>query len=433
MQEDFLHYIWKHKKMALSQLKTTQDEAVLITSVGQHNFNSGPDFFNAQLQIAEQRWAGNVEIHVKSSDWFLHNHEQDPMYDNVILHVVWEHDTEVFRKDNTIIPTLQLKDVVNEDVLKTYNKLFDKKGKWINCENDFALVDDFVLDHWLERLYLERLERKSTTIDVLLKETKNDWEAVLFIMLAKNFGLKVNGESFYSVAKSVDFSVVRKTQPNQQTLEALLFGQSGLLDVDIEDAYFVTLQKEYHFLKQKFNLNNHTVIKPDFFRLRPPNFPTVRLSQLANLYNCCQNLFSKIIALNTLEDFYKVFNVAASTYWNTHYTFGKTSKASSKKLSKSFIDLLLINTILPIKFCYAKQNGTDAEVVNIALKMASEKNSIIGAFDALKKVSKSALQSQALIQLKTGYCDKNSCLQCAIGNHLLSKNHNNKTFKLINF
>ncbi|HEX9601380.1 MAG TPA: DUF2851 family protein, partial [Mariniflexile sp.] len=370
MQEDFLHYIWKHKKMDLNTLKTTQGEVVSVTSVGQHNFNSGPDFFNAQLKIGNQLWAGNVEIHVKASDWFLHNHEQDKAYDNVILHVVWEHDTEVFRSDNTTIPTLQLKEFTSKDVLNNYEKLFSKNGKWINCENDFASVDGFVLSNWLERLYFERLERKSETIQNLLKETKNDWEAVFFIMLAKNFGLKVNGESFYSIAKAIDFSVVRKSQANQQTLEALLFGQAGLLEQDVENAYYLELVDAYQFLKHKFKLENNAVLPLQFFRLRPPNFPTIRLSQLASLYYEHKTLFSNVIEAENLEDFYKLFKVSAASFWNSHYTFQKTSKTSSKKLTKSFIDLLLINTVLPIKFCYAKEKGQ--EVDSIILKIASD-------------------------------------------------------------
>jgi hypothetical protein len=422
MQEDFLHYIWKHKKFQVNDLKTTTRGSVVINSVGQHNFNSGPDFFNAQLSIGSQLWAGNVEIHVKSSDWFLHNHEQDKAYDNVILHVVWEHDIEVFRKDNTAIPTLQLKDFTSKDILNNYEKLFSKNGKWINCENDFASVDDFVLSNWLELLYFERLERKSETIQVLLKDTKNDWEAVFFKLLAKNFGLKVNGESFFSLAQSIDFSIVRKTLSNQQTLEALLMGQAGLLEQELEVAYYLDLVKEYQFLKQKFKLKNNQVLPLQFFRLRPPNFPTIRLSQLASLYHVHQNLFSKVIEINNLEDFYQLFSVLTAPFWNTHYTFQKESKASTKTLTKSFIDLLLINTILPIKFCYAKQKGeeVDAAILEIAHQITSEKNSIIDAFNALKEVSKSSLHSQALIQLKSEYCYKNKCLQCAIGSKLIS-------------
>jgi len=423
MQEDFLHYIWKHKKFRFNNLETTTGESIVVTSVGQHNFNSGPDFFNAKIKVGDQLWAGNVEIHIKSSDWFLHSHEQDKAYDNVILHVVWEDDTEVFRKDNTPIPTLQLKDVVDVIMLNNYEKLFAKQNKWINCENDFPSTDDFVLTNWLERLYLERLERKSETINTLLVASKNDWESVFFKMLTKNFGLKVNGESFFSLGQSIDFSIIRKTQSNPHVLEAFLFGQAGLLKQDIENAYYLDLKNEYKFLKQKFGLQNNQVLPLQFFRLRPSNFPTIRLSQLANLYNKHQNLFSKVIELNEVEDFYELFKVSTSDFWKTHYTFQKTSKTSIKTLSKSFVDLLLINTILPIKFCYAKQKGVeiDSEIIKIATAITSEKNNIISAFNNLKKVSKSSLDSQALIQLKTEYCDKNNCLKCAVGNQFLNR------------
>jgi len=423
MQEDFLHYIWKHKKFRFNNLETTTGESIVVTSVGQHNFNSGPDFFNAKIKVGDQLWAGNLEIHIKSSDWFLHSHEQDKAYDNVVLHVVWEDDTEVFRKDNTPIPTLQLKDVVDVTMLNNYEKLFAKQNKWINCENDFPSTDDFVLTNWLERLYLERLERKSETINTLLVASKNDWESVFFKMLTKNFGLKVNGESFFSLGQSIDFSIIRKTQSNPHVLEAFLFGQAGLLKQDIENAYYLDLKNEYKFLKQKFGLQNNQVLPLQFFRLRPSNFPTIRLSQLANLYNKHQNLFSKVIELNEVEDFYELFKVSTSDFWETHYTFQKTSKTSIKKLSKSFVDLLLINTILPIKFCYAKQKGVeiDSEIIKIATAITSEKNNIISAFNNLKKVSKSSLDSQALIQLKTEYCDKNNCLKCAVGNQFLNR------------
>lgn len=422
MQEDFLHYIWQFQKMNTIHLKTTQHENLQILAVGQHNLNSGPDFFNAQLKIGNQIWAGNVEIHIKSSDWFVHNHEQDQAYDTVILHVVYEHDTEIFRKDNTAIPTLELKSIIAKDVLINYKKLFATHNKWINCENEFSETDDFVLNNWLERLYLERLERKATAIESVLKASKNDWEAVLFKLLSKNFGLKVNGEAFFNMAQSVDFSIVRKLQPKQEQLEALLFGQAGMLASDFENAYYKTLIKDYQFLKQKFQLSNRQVAPIQFFRLRPPNFPTIRLSQLAMLYHKKQNLFSKLIETHNLEDFYKLFSVSTSQFWNTHYTFEKESSSTNKRLTKTFIDLLLLNTILPIKFCYAKQQGKDIndEVFKITRAITSESNSIITAFNSLKKVSKSALESQALIQLKTEYCNKNKCLQCAIGNSLIT-------------
>ena len=423
MQEEFLHYVWQHKKFDILHSETVQNEALTIISVGQPNLNTGPDFFNAKLKIGEQLWAGNVEIHVKSSDWFVHNHEKDTNYDNVVLHVVWEHDTNVYRKDNTIIPTLELKRFTDKQLLENYTKLLSNKNKWINCETDFAEVDTFILDNWLERLYFERLERKSKTIEELLKASKQDWEAVLFKLLAKTFGLKVNGEAFFSLANSVDFSIVRKVQSKPELLEALLFGQAGILERDFQDPYYLGLVNDYQFLKQKFQLDNQHVLPLQFFRLRPPNFPTIRLSQLAILYHKHQNLFSKVIAFQSLDDFYKTFKVSTSTFWETHYTFEKQSKASIKTLTKSFMDLILINTVLPLKFCYAKHMGQQIEdqIINIASAMASEGNAIVKAFDELKKVSGSALRSQALIQLKTEYCDKNKCLQCAVGNALIIK------------
>ncbi len=423
MQEDFLHYIWQHKKFDIQQLTTVANEVVTIKSVGQHNHNSGPDFFNAQLYINQQLWAGNVEIHVKSSDWFVHSHEQDKAYDNVILHVVWEHDTDVYRKDNTIIPTLQLKDFVNANLIQNYKALFTQSNKWIYCEDDFGTIDDFTLSAWLERLFFERLQRKSNAIDTLLNTSKNAWEAVLFKMLAKNFGLKVNGDAFLSLAQSVDFSIVRKLGSNQTQLEALLFGQSALLNDDVQNAYFQNLEKEYNYLKHKFKLSNEQVLPIRFFRLRPPNFPTIRLSQLASLYYKHQNLFSKIIEAKTIDELYAVFSVSVSSFWETHYTFSKTSKASKKALSKPFIDLLLINTVIPIKFAYAKANGKfiDSEIVDITQQISAEKNTIVSAFKALKQIPNSALYSQALIQLKTEYCNKKKCLQCAVGNSLIIK------------
>jgi len=423
MQEDFLHYLWKHKKITTTNLKTTKGEKIVINNVGEHNHNAGPDFFNAQLKIENQLWAGNLEIHIKSSDWYLHNHEIDSNYDNVIIHVVWEHDTEIFRKDNTEIPTLELKHYVTQEALHNYQKLFSNTQKWINCENDFASIPEFAISNWLERLYFERLERKANDIKIVLEQSTNNWEAVLFKMLTKNFGLKVNGQAFGSIASSFDFTIIRKQQSKLLSLEALLFGQAELLQDDCQEPYFLELEKEYQFLKQKFSLSSQNVTSLQFFRLRPPNFPTVRLSQLANMYYLHQNVFSKIIETKTLEDFYKLFSVETSVFWETHYTFNKESKASKKRLTKSFIDLLLINTIIPIKFSYAKQIGKpiDNEIIQLLEQIASEKNSIVNKFNSLKKISKSALDSQALIQLKTEYCDKNKCLQCAIGNQLLNK------------
>ncbi len=423
MQENFLHYIWKYKKFNTPKLKTTTGEVVTLVKAGQHNRHSGPDFFDARMRIGGQLWAGNVEIHVKSSDWYLHSHENDPAYDNVILHVVYEDDVEVFRKDNTAIPALELKSFIDPSVLQGYQNLLHGKPKWIHCENEFADTDDFLLRNWTERLYFERLEQKAQLIAEMLKSSKNDWEAVLFRLLAKNFGLKVNGDAFLSMASSFDFPIVRKLQTDVLQLEALFLGQSGILDQPIEDPHYQMLAKAYFFLKQKFGISNFQVVKPQFFRLRPPNFPTIRLAQLAMLYHREQGLFSKVIGESSIEGFYSIFSIAPTAFWQNHYTFGKTSARTKKALTHSFIDLLAINTLLPLKFCYAKHLGQDIdeEILNIVKKIVPEKNAIVDTFFSLKKgIKMSAMESQALIQLKTVYCNKSRCLDCAIGNALLN-------------
>ncbi|WP_338731151.1 DUF2851 family protein [Mangrovimonas cancribranchiae] len=423
MQEAFLHYIWKHKKFDVLQAQTTQYESLTITSVGQHNHNSGPDFFNAQIRISEQLWAGNVEIHINSSDWFVHHHEQDKAYDNVILHVVYNHDTDIFRKDNSVLPTLELKNYISKDILSNYNNLLSTSEKWINCENEIALIEDFIIDNWLERLYFERLEDKTNVIQQLLETSNNDWEAVLFKLLAKNFGLKVNGEAFFSMSKSFDFSVVRKLSSKPDELEALFFGQSGLFNKVSEVPYFLELSSKYNFIKQKFGLSNESVLPLKFFRLRPKNFPTIRLSQLAMLYSIHQGLFFKLIEAKDKKSIYEIFKTGTLPFWETHYTFQKESKATQKNLSKSFIDLLIINTIIPLKFTYNQSVGknNNEAILKLVSQIKPEKNQVITAFSKLRPMANSALQTQALLQLKNKYCNYNKCLQCAIGNTLIAK------------
>lgn len=423
MKEDFLHYIWKHKLFNVVGLKTTKNQLIEVNNVGRQNVNTGADFFNGQLRIDNQLWAGNIEIHVKSSDWYVHGHETDKNYDNVILHVVWEHDAQVFRKDNSEIPTLELSTYIDKDLLKNYKNLFSKQQKWINCEKDIYKVDHFLFNNWIERLYFERLEQKSELILDLLKASNNDWEAVLFKLLAKNFGLKVNGEAFLNLANSFDFSILRKESGSVEKLEALLFGQAGLLLEDKQDVYYQKLQKEYDYLAKKHNLKTPQTLCVQFFRLRPNNFPTIRLAQLASLYAMHQHLFSKLNELKTIKDFYEVFNIKTSSYWYTHYNFDSLFKKSIKKLTKPFVDLLLINTIIPLRFVYQKYTGTlhEDEILQFITAIKPEKNSIIEKFKELKIDTSSALKTQSLLELKNNYCDKQGCLQCAVGTFLLKK------------
>lgn len=421
MKENLLHFIWKLKLFSFNNLCSTLGEKIQIISVGTENFNSGPDFLNSKIEINGQLWAGNVEIHLNSSDWYVHQHEIDENYDSVILHVVWNHDIDVFRKNNNPISTLELKEFVSEELLENYKELFDKRKHWINCENSINTIDSFTLKNWIERLYFERLEQKANYFQEVLNTTNNNWEATLFVLLAKNFGLKINADAFLHTVLSFNFSILRKVAHNQQQVEALLFGQAGLLGENVENEYFKQLQSDYNYLKVKFKLVSISKNEIQFFRLRPNNFPTIRLSQLASLYHKSQNLFSEIIEIEQLEAFYKVFNVSTSQFWETHYTFNKESKKSTKKLTKSFIDLLLINTIIPLKFMYLKALGaTDyTSVISLIEQLKPEKNTIISKFNELKIKSNNAFETQALLQLKNEYCSKQLCLQCAIGKELL--------------
>lgn len=422
MKEDFLHYIWQFKKFNMLDLKTVQGEPVEIINAGQYLQQAGPDFFNAQIVISGQKWAGNVEIHLKSSDWYIHRHETDPNYHNVILHVVWEHDTEVFRKDNTEIPVLELKNYTDVSILNSYNALAAAKS-WIYCEKELESIDRFVLENWKERLFFERLQRKSAPILELAKDIANDWEAALFCFLARNFGLNTNGEAFYKIAKSIPFSVIRKESFEAENLEALLFGRAGLLDADHEDLYFKNLKGRYQYLSHKYQLQPVYVDDLQFFKHRPDNFPTIRLSQLAQLYHLHQNLFSKIVQATDIQTIYDIFRVQASPYWQSHYRFDKESPKKRKALTTSFVDLLIINTIVPFRFAYGKSTGREnsEELMNLLRAISPEKNSIIDKFRQFKTPVESAYDSQSLLQLRNEYCAHKRCLQCVLGLELLKK------------
>jgi hypothetical protein len=423
MNEDFLQYVWKHKMFSKVDFKTTDNENLTILKSGLHNKNAGPDFLNAQLKIEDQIWVGNVEIHLKSSDWYLHNHEIDANYDAVILHVVWENDAVVFMKNNKPIPTLILKDAVHKGVLNNYRNLFSMPTKWIPCQNTIAIIDEFTFDNWKERLFFERLERKSGEITILLAQEKNNFEAVLFQLLAKNFGLKVNGDSFLRLVQSIDFSILQKTSFDAHQFSALLFGQAGFLEGEVEDAYHHQLKTTYKYLSHKYKLQPIPNKQFSFFRMRPNNFPTIRIAQLVSLFHKHQNLFSKLIAIQDLKDFYVLFSVEIPLFWKTHYNFESISKSSPKKLTKSFVDLLIINTIIPLKFLYQKSSQEIDEefFLEILKKMKPEKNNIISKFSDIGVAAKNALETQALLELKNNYCAPKRCLECAIGSSILKR------------
>lgn len=420
MKEDFLHYLWKFKNFNTRALKSAEGELITIIHVGHYLEQAGPDFFNAQIVIGNQKWAGNVELHMKSSDWYVHSHEKDSAYENVILHVVWDHDVDIYRSDNSVVPTLALKDYVSSETIANYNSLRLTKS-WIYCEKQLADLDDFLLRNWLERLFFERLERKSKPIFQLLHHTNSDWETVLFCLLAKNFGLNSNGESFFKIASSIPFSIIRKESFELANLEALLLGNAGLLGSDKEDQFYKDLKFRYSNLLQKFQLEQPVIAPLQFFKHRPDNFPTIRLSQLAALYHSQQNLFSNIIKLNSASAIYRFFEVSASPYWLNHYQFDKESPKKKKLLSKSFIDLVIINTILPIQFAYAQSLGKEnsEDLVQLLLAISPEKNGVIDKFKSFGITAKNAFETQSLLQLKNEYCAKSKCLECAIGVDLM--------------
>ena len=419
MKEDFLQYVWKFQKLNKSTFKSVQGNRVNVITTGDHNEIAGPDFIGARIAIDGQEWAGNIEIHIKSSDWYVHKHQEDVAYNNVVLHVVWEDDVAVFDQNNNQLETVELKGLIDEMLIQNYESLIEKK-KWIFCENNIRNIDAFTWVFWKEQLIVRRLKRKIIHFERQLSEMNNDWETLLFILLAQNFGLKLNTLAFEQMARNLSFKVFRKEHPEVLSLEALLFGQANLLDRDSEDSYVQQLLVEYDYLKHKYKLIE-TGIRLNFYGMRPTSFPTIRLSQLAAVYHKRHTLFLKVIEAKTMVELYNIFEAAASSYWDTHYTFGKKSGTSVKKLSKSFIDLLIINTVIPLKFMYARSRGKEClEKVLVLLKaIMPEKNKITSNFEGLGVKLESAADSQALIELKTRFCNEHKCLRCQIGNKLL--------------
>jgi hypothetical protein len=418
LKEDFLQFLWKFKLFELNTLNTICNTPITIINGGVQNHQSGPDFLNGMLKIGSQVWAGNIEVHLKSSYWYAHGHDKDCNFDSIILHVVWEYDMPIYDPSQNEVPTLELNEYVNISVLESYYRLFSKSKKWILCEGLVGSVDAFIVRSWLHRLYFERLERKANFIFELLKATQNDWEAVLFQLLARSFGMKLNADAFFNMATSFEYSIVRKCRSKKGLLEILLFGQAGFFNKKINENLYKRLKHEYEYLKNKFKLTEVFSGEFLFFRLRPNNFPTIRISQFASLYEQQQNLFSKVLRFNTLREFYTLFDVQASQYWNTHYVFGKVSKFKIKQISKSFIDLLLVNVIVPLKYAYGKSHNS----VNFTNRLESfidavkyEKNSIVSCYIDRGIAVPTALEAQGLLELKNEYCDKKKCLRCAIG------------------
>ena len=406
MKEDFLHFIWKHRLFSKSNIKTVSGEKIEVISTGTHNFDSGPDFFNARIRIGNTMWAGNVEIHTKASDWYLHRHHQDESYNNVILHVVETADREVLINEK-VLPCLVLN--YPEKLKENYFQLLQSE-QWIACQSRFHMVDPFEVKFWLGALLSERLLSKTDEIRFLLQQNKNDWNETFYQLLARNFGMKTNALPFELLAKTTPLNILGKHKNNLFQIEALLFGQSGLLNEElIGDDYFLKLREEYSFLYKKYKLKPVEAHLWKFMRLRPVNFPTIRISQFAQLICKSTALFSKILETENLKSLELFFNVESSGYWDNHYRFNKDSKKTSKKLGSSAFQNIVINTIAPVLFVYGDINGK-SELKDRALRfldeLPAESNSIIESWEKLEIRAKSAFETQALLQLKNFYCKK---------------------------
>jgi hypothetical protein len=421
MKEDFLHHLWKFKLYNRHNLKTTAGETVEVINTGLHNTDAGPDFFNAKVKVGNTLWAGNVEIHLKSSDWKKHSHHLDGAYKNVILHVVHEHDVPVTTKDGGEIVTLELKERFNPKLYENYLQLVESR-EWIPCEKKIKNVDRITVNAWLERLLVERLERKTESILQSLKLNKNNWEETFYHQMAKNFGFQLNSLPFELLAKGLPLSYLGKHKNNLLQVEALLFGQAGLLNKQFKDDYPIQLKKEYDFLKKKFSLQPMDGSQWKFLRLRPSNFPTIRIAQFAQLIHKSSHLFTKILETEKHDKMESLFNVSASDYWLTHYTFDKTSSRREKHLGETAVRIILINTVVPFLFASGKQKQSEAHqerALTFLEKIEAEKNLIIKHWKDLGIQSENAGQTQALIQLKNEYCSNKNCLNCAIGNKII--------------
>lgn len=421
MKEEFLHYLWRFRLLQ-SSLFTTKDERIEVLNTGMHNTDAGPDFVNAKVKIGDTIWAGNIELHVLASDWNKHRHQNDKAYNTTVLHVVYTCDKDIQLENEESIPCLELKGKFNKELLEKYEG-FLKSKKWIPCSGQLASFPSMNFNALYARLSIERLEDKTGAILKRLEINKNDWEESFYQILAGGFGLKVNQAVFVQLAESLPLKKVLRQHNNEFQIEALLFGQAGLLYLKpFKDEYPLSLKKEYTYLAKKHRLNNLPGHLWKYLRLRPSNFPTLRIAQFAALLAAHQNLFSRVIESETIEDLIRLFDIESSPYWNNHYVFDKPTKARPKKLSNDRINLLLINVVIPFVFLYGKQRNHEY-LVERALSfldlIPAEKNKLTANFTAEGLDFKSAFQTQALIQLKINYCDYKKCLECPVGLYLL--------------
>jgi len=426
MTEAFIAHVWQFKLFEWKQPLTLSNspESIEIIKVGTLNRHAGPDFFNARVRIGTTIWAGNVEIHVRASDWLQHQHQHDTAYNNIILHVVYEADCLIKRIDGSPIPTLALKQRLLPNVYRNY-LLLQNRQHFIACEQLIHRVDSFVVNNWIDRILIERLDGKTTVVKQLLQQSKNDWETTFYRYLLRALGTKINQIPFELLAQSLPLTLLGKHRNSLFQLEALVFGQAGFLSSNIifNDLYVQQLQQEFAFLQQKYQLKPLGKHLWKFSRLRPANFPSIRLAQLAMLIYQSQALFSQILAATTLHEYEILLTVNTSKYWETHYVLDKLAKVERRKtIGKAMLKSLIVNAVVPVLFVYAQERAMPVyktKALDLLKTLVAEKNTIISKWTTLGIEADNAYQSQALLELYKSYCKPKRCLACAIGNKLL--------------
>lgn len=421
--EDFLFYVWQFKVFSQQNLKTVDNQPIRLIHPGILNRDAGPDFEHANLYIGDTEWAGNVEIHIKSSDWIRHNHSTDKAYNNVILHVVYENDAPAFRNDGTMIPTLEIKPFIYPNIENQYQALMQNLN-WIPCEKHISTIDDLYMESWLFRMLIERLEDKSAQFEEILNEYKGSWDDAFYIALARNFGFKTNALPFEMLARSLPQQILARHKNNPLQIEALIFGQAGFLEEEIKDEFHEKLRNEYRFLKAKYDLKPIDKYLWKFLRLRPQNFPTLRLAQFAALIVKSSHLFSKIAEIKEPKMIAGLFTkLSVSSYWLTHYRFGKETESVSVQLGTTSINNILLNSVAVTLFTYGKYTDNDLikdRAINLLEIIPFETNQITNRFLEIGVQKGNSDRSQALLHLKKSYCDLKKCLNCAVGTKIVN-------------
>ncbi len=423
MQESFLHYLWQMQYFDKRELKTTEGEKIEVFHPGLLNTDAGPDFSNGRIKIGPMDWVGSVEMHTLSSGWLDHHHEIDKAYENVILHVVWQEDKAIQRDDKTVIPTLELKGRVDETLLKKYRQLINSSFS-IPCQRSLQNVNDLTKISMVEKALMQRLERKAKEVYGYYLQSGNNWEQTLFQIIGRNFGFKINAEPFFQLTRSLPIKIILKQADKQESIEALLFGQAGFLDASRGDEYYIKLQREHRLLTQKYDLHKSKMSKANwrFLRLRPANFPSLRLAQLGAILHERQNLFSHILNCESIKSLVRLFTVMPSPYWLNHYQFSKKSKSKVHELGLASIHNIIINTIVPVWVAYGKLNDDQSLIdrsLQILQQIPSESNRITRMWENTGITPCNSFDSQGVIELYNSFCNLRNCLSCNIGASLV--------------